>query len=85
MSVATAIYRETCHVCDVVGKWFVNLFLELQRARQLSANREVARQMKELGFYHDKEVGYYLSKMNDNTNEQYDEKLKEKLNVFSKF
>ena len=48
MSVATAIYRETCHVCDVVGKWFVNLFLELQRARQLSANREVARQMKRL-------------------------------------
>ena len=41
--------------------------------------------MKELGFYHDKEVGYYLSQMNDNTNEQYDEKLKEKLNVFSKF
>tara|TARA_A100001011_G_scaffold395966_1_gene492496 strand:+ start:3348 stop:3599 length:252 start_codon:yes stop_codon:yes gene_type:complete len=83
MSVATAIYKETCHVCDVVGKWFVNLFLELQRARQLSANREVARQMKELGY--DKEVGYYLTQMNDNTNEEYNKKILEKLNVFSKF
>ena len=83
MSVATAIYKETCHVCDVVGKWFVNLFLELQRARQLSANRDVARQMKELGY--DKEVGYYLTQMNDNTNEEYDKKILEKLNVFSKF
>ena len=81
MSVATAIYRETCHVCDVVGKWFVNLFLELQRARQLSANREVARQMKELGY--DKEVGYYLTQMNDKTNEEYDNK--KDLNIFSKF
>ena len=81
MSVATAIYKETCHVCDVVGKWFVNLFLELQRARQLSANREVARQMKELGY--DKEVGYYLTQMNDKTNEEYDNK--KDLNIFSKF
>ncbi len=81
MSVATAIYRETCHVCDVVGKWFVNLFLELQRARQLSANREVARQMKELGY--DKEVGYYLTQMNDKTNEEYNNK--KDLNIFSKF
>ena len=81
MSVATAIYKETCHVCDVVGKWFVNLFLELQRARQLSANREVARQMKELGY--DKEVGYYLTQMNDKTNEEYNNK--KDLNIFSKF
>ena len=72
MSVASALYKETCYVCEIVAKWFKKTFINLQRARQLSVNREVARQFHELGY--DKEVNYYLSKMNDNTKEENNKK-----------
>ena len=50
MSVASALYKETCYVCEIVAKWFKKTFINLQRARQLSVNREVARQFHELGY-----------------------------------
>ena len=44
MSVATAVYRQTCHVCDAVRLFVMRAFINMQRGRQLSANQRVIRQ-----------------------------------------
>ena len=38
MSVAEAVYVETCKFCEAVSKWFQSSIIQLQRGRQLSAN-----------------------------------------------
>ena len=49
----------------------------MQRARQLSANREILNQLPALNFFvsGEKELHFNLDRMNDQTNELYDSKL----------
>ena len=51
MSVASAIYNETCHVCEVVGKYLNKSLKKIQYGLQMSANRRVARELAYLGFH----------------------------------
>ena len=44
MSVAT-VYEETCKFCEAVSKWFQRGIIELQRGRQLSANRRLVQEV----------------------------------------
>ncbi len=73
MSVATAVYDQTCYVCETIKKYLLQFYYNTLRARQLSANREIYdKHMK-----WDKEKDYYFLKMNAYTNKKYDEKIKE--------
>ena len=49
MSVAEAIYKETCHVCEVINKTFKKVFKKIQFGMQMNANRRVARELVSLG------------------------------------
>tara|TARA_B100000073_G_scaffold107400_1_gene86329 strand:- start:288 stop:515 length:228 start_codon:yes stop_codon:yes gene_type:complete len=71
MSVASAIYNETCHVCEVVGKYLSKSLKKIQYGLQMSANRRVARELAHLGFHQQKEYNQILQQLNDKTNEEY--------------
>ena len=75
MSVASAVYERTCHFCDAVRIVLYRLFLNFQRGKQLSANREIMQQMK-YEFQRKGDGWYYLSEVNDRTNAEYDEAIK---------
>ena len=75
MSVASAVYERTCHFCDAVRIVLYRLFLNFQRGKQLSANREIMQQMK-YEFQRKGDGWYYLSELNDRTNAEYDEAIK---------
>ena len=78
MSVATAVYEETCKICETISLWFQKIIIQIQRGRQLSANREIINQLPALmAVSHNKELNYNLDKMNDLTNEMYDKKIEE--------
>mgnify|MGYP001159499562 FL=1 len=76
MSVAEAVYVETCKFCEAVSKWFQRGLIEMQRGRQLSANRKL---MQEVGLWNrlDKDMSFHFDTMNERTNQEYDQKLKE--------
>tara|TARA_B100000614_G_C14384485_1_gene426987 strand:- start:353 stop:595 length:243 start_codon:yes stop_codon:yes gene_type:complete len=76
MSVAEAVYIETCKVCEAVSKWFQRGLIQFQRGKQLSANRAVMEQMK-YEFTPKGDHYMYLQKLNDQTNLEYDKKLEE--------
>tara|TARA_Y100001972_G_scaffold129233_1_gene195489 strand:- start:6850 stop:7098 length:249 start_codon:yes stop_codon:yes gene_type:complete len=77
MSVATAVYEETCKICESISLWFQKTIIQLQRSRQLSANREIIEQLPSImAVTQNKELNYNLDKMNDLTNKLYDDKLK---------
>ena len=71
MSVASAIYNETCHVCEVIGKTFKKSLKKIQYGLQMSANRRVARELAHLGFHQQKEYNQILDQLNDKTNAEY--------------
>ena len=71
MSVASAIYNETCHICEVVGKTFKKSLKKIQYWLQMSANRRVARELAHLGFHQQKEYNQILDQLNDKTNAEY--------------
>ena len=71
MSVASAIYNETCHICEVVGKTFKKSLNKIQYGLQMSANRRVARELAHLGFHQQKEYNQILDQLNDKTNAEY--------------
>ena len=74
MSVASAIYNETCHVCEVVGKYLNKSLKKIQYGLQMSANRRVARELAYLGFHQQKEYNQILQQLNDKTINEYYEK-----------
>ena len=76
MSVAEAVYEETCKICEAVSKWFQRGLIEMQRGRQLSANRKL---MQEVGLWNklDKDMSFHFDTMNERTNQEYDQRLKE--------
>ena len=71
MSVASAIYNETCHICEVVGKYLSKSLKKIQYGLQMSANRRVARELAHLGFHQQKEYNQILDQLNDKTNAEY--------------
>ena len=76
MSVAEAVYVETCKFCEAVSKWFQRGIIELQRGRQLSANRRL---VQEVGLWNklDKDMSLHFDQMNERTNEEYDQRIKD--------
>ena len=74
MSVASAIYNETCHVCEVVSKYLGKTLKKMQYGLQMSANRRVARELAHLGFHQQKEYSQILQQLNDKTINEYYEK-----------
>ena len=76
MSVAEAVYVETCKFCEAVSKWFQRSIIELQRGRQLSANRKL---IQEVGLWNrmDKDMSFHFDTMNERTNKEYDQMLKD--------
>ena len=76
MSVATAVYEETCKICETISLWFQRGIIQIQRGRQLSANRQIINQLPAImAISQNKELNYNLDKMNDLTNKMYDDKL----------
>ena len=76
MSVATAVYEETCKICETISLWFQRGIIQIQRGRQLSANRQIINQLPAImAVSQNKELNYNLDKMNDLTNKMYDDKL----------
>ena len=45
MSVASAVYERTCHVCDAVRLFVMKTIIQMQRGRQLSANQKIMSEM----------------------------------------
>ena len=75
-AMSTAVWQQTCHICDKVHKVIHNTIVQMQRARQLSANREILNQLPALkDVSGEKELHFNLDRMNDQTNELYDSKL----------
>ena len=76
MSVATAVYEETCKICETISLWFQRVIIQIQRGRQLSANRQIINQLPAImAISQNKELNYNLDKMNDLSNKMYDDKL----------
>lgn len=73
MSVATAVYEQTCHVCDEIRLFFARILIEMQRGKQLSANRKIFEEYQRF----DREAPYHLARVQDQTNKEYDQKLAE--------
>jgi len=76
MSVASAVYERSCHICDAVRIVLKRMLLNIQRGKQLSANREIMHQMR-TEFRPKNEQWFYLSQLNDQTNSEYDSMIKE--------
>jgi len=67
MSVASAIYNETCHICEVISKTLKNISRTIIIGRQLSANRIVAQQLIDLGEFRGMSVRDLTSELNSRT------------------
>ena len=63
MSVATAVYEETCKICETISLWFQRGIIQIQRGRQLSANRQIINQLPAImAISQNKELNYNLDK-----------------------
>tara|TARA_B100000214_G_C23771566_1_gene537003 strand:+ start:428 stop:655 length:228 start_codon:yes stop_codon:yes gene_type:complete len=72
MSVASAVYERTCHVCDVVRFYVLKTIYQIQRGRQLSTNERIFTEMSKL----DRDAPYHLIRIQEATNAEYDEKIR---------
>ena len=71
MSVATAVYEQTCHVCDAVRLFVMRTFINMQRARQLGANEKIFQHYGQF----DREAPYHLQRVQEQTNKEYDQRI----------
>jgi len=71
MTAITTTWDYTCSFCDAVGSYFKKSLKNLMLARQMSANRKVARDLVGLGFYQQKEYDQILREMNTRTADEY--------------
>ena len=71
MSVASAIYNETCHLCEVVSKSLKNLMRRIIISRQYSANKIVARQLIEMGEYRDENIESLTHKLDQSVRKEW--------------
>ena len=73
MSVTTAVYEQTCHVCDTIKKYFLNFYYNTQRNKQISANRVIYDTHMNM----DRDKDFHLQRMNEICNKEYDLKIKQ--------
>ena len=71
MTTITSTWNYTCTICDKIGSAFKKTYKKLQFARQMSANRMVARDLIGLGFHNQKEYNQIIQQMNDRTIDEY--------------
>ena len=76
MSVASAVYERTCHVCDAIRLYFKRAIIQMQRGRQLSANYKIMNEMH-FQYNRDADLIFHFNQMNDRTNEEYNKRLEE--------
>ena len=71
MSVASAIYNETCHICEVISKSLKSITKRIIIGRQYSANRIVAQQLIEMGEYRDESIESLTHKLNESVRKEW--------------
>ena len=71
MTAITTTWNYTCAFCDAVSSYFKKSLKSLMLARQMSANRQVARDLVGLGFYQQKEYDQILREMNTRAADEY--------------
>lgn len=71
MSVASAVYERTCHVCDAVRLFVMKTFINMQRGRQLGANEKIFQHYGQF----DREAPYHLQRVQEQTNKEYDQRI----------
>ena len=76
MSVASAVYERTCHVCDAIRLYFKRAIIQMQRGRQLSENYKIMNEMH-FQYNRDADLRFHFNQMNDRTNEEYNKRLEE--------
>ena len=71
MSVASAIYNETCHICEVISNSLKNLTRTIIIGRQYAANRVVAQQLKDMGEFRDQSLESLIIELNKRTTAEW--------------
>ena len=71
MSVASAIYNETCHICEVINQTLKKITRKIIIGRQYSANRVVAQQLKDMGEFRDQSLESLIIELNERTTEEW--------------
>jgi hypothetical protein len=71
MSVASAIYNETCHICEVINQTLKKITRKIIIGRQYSANRVVAQQLIEMGEYRDESIESLTHKLNESVRKEW--------------
>ena len=71
MTAITTTWNYTCAFCDAVSSYFKKSLKNMMLARQMSANRQVARDLISLGFHQQKEYNQILREMNTRAADEY--------------
>ena len=71
MSVASAIYNETCHICEVINQSLKKLTRTIIIGRQYSTNRIVAQQLKDMGEFRDQSLESLIIELNERTTKEW--------------
>ena len=71
MSVASAIYNETCHICEVINQTLKKITRKIIIGRQYSTNRVVAQQLKDMGEFRDQSLESLIIELNKRTTEEW--------------
>jgi hypothetical protein len=71
MSVASAIYNETCHICEVINQSLKKLTRTIIIGRQYSTNRVVAQQLKDMGEFRDQSLESLIIELNERTTQEW--------------
>jgi len=71
MSVASAIYNETCHICEVINQTLKKITRKIIIGRQYSTNRIVAQQLKDMGEFRDQSLESLIIELNKRTTEEW--------------
>ena len=71
MAVASAIYNETCHICEVISQTLKKITRTIIIGRQYSANRVVAQQLIEMGEYRDESIESLTHKLNESVRKEW--------------
>ena len=71
MSVASAIYNETCHICEVINQTLKKITRKIIIGRQYSTNRVVAQQLKDMGEFRDQSLESLIKELNKRTTAEW--------------
>jgi len=71
MSVASAIYNETCHICEVINQTLKKITRKIIIGRQYSTNRVVAQQLKDMGEFRDQSLESLIIELNERTTKEW--------------